>query len=478
LRGGRSDMVVGSFRKFTDAIRGDDGGGQVQGFLRPIDTDEIARRLKLDETAAQRGALDLPGTDTFTLDSTEQQITQALQAEWSWHGADLINNLRAYAARLIAVSVQTEYAALDLVAQNALTKLGSAHHRAGADLGPLKEVYVSLRDELAEFRQRHRLRRAARSPTRRRTTVGLLVVLIGIEATLNGIFFAKGDEFGLLGGIGTAIGISFVNVFVSFAVGLFPMRWMNHRNYVVKLFGFLLTVAGLTAIVAVHGFAAHFRDATAIVGKDRALAEAVKSLHATPFVLGDQNSFYLFALGIILAFVAMWKGYTFDDPFPRYGAHYRRMVDARETYSDEHALLFDDLEDIKEETVRAIDSGIQRIPLFPQQAASIKSERNAHLQSFRGYEASVESAANLLLARYRDANRSRRKTPAPKHFDEPWKLPHSFLSDASVLTVIAEPETPPMDPNAALEKLRLMAQTVLSEFNDLLVQYPHPTQMP
>ena len=35
-----------------------------------------------------------------------------------------------------------------------------------------------------------------------------------------------------------------------------------------------------------------------------------------------------------------------------------------------------------------------------------------------------------------------------------------------------------MDPNAALEKLRLMAQAVLSEYNDLLVQYPHPTQMP
>ena len=471
-------MVAGSFRKFADAIRGDGGGGQVQGFLKPIDTKEIARRLKLDEIGAQRGSLDLPATDTLSLDATEQQITQALQAEWSWHGADLINNLRAYAARLIAVSVQTEYAALDLVTQNALTKLGSAHHRAGADLGPLKEAFVSSRDELAEFRQRHRLKRAARSPARRWTTVGLLVVLIGIEATLNGIFFAKGAEFGLLGGIGTAIGISFVNVFVSFAIGLFPMRWMNHRNYVVKLFGLLLTLAGLAAIVAVHGFAAHFRDATAIVGEDGALATAAKSLHETPFMLADQNSFYLFGLGIILAFAAIWKGYTFDDPYPRYGAHYRRMVNARETYSDEHAFLFDDLEDIKEETIQAIDSGIQRIPLFPQQAASIKSERNAHLQSFRGYEASIESAANQLLARYRDANRSRRKTPAPKHFDEPWKLPHSFLGDVSVLTVIAEPETPPMDPNAALEKLGLMAQAVLSEYNDLLGQYPHPMQMP
>jgi hypothetical protein len=458
-------------------FRGEDGGGQVQGFLRPIDTAEIARRLKLDEAAAHRGSRELPATDAQSLDSIEQQITQALESEWSWNGADLINNLRAYAARLIAVSVQTEFATLDLLAQNALTKLGNAHHRAEAELGPLSEAYISSRQELDEFRRRNRLKRSARNPSRRWTTAGLLVVIVGIESTLNGVFFAKGAQFGLLGGIGTAIGISFANVVVSFAIGLFPMRWINHRNYILKLLGLLLTILGFFAIIGVHGFAAHFRDATALVGEDRALAVAIKSLHDTPFVLADLNSFYLFGIGIILAITAMWKGYAFDDPYPKYGAHFRRMVDARETYSDEHSFLFDDLEDIKEDTVRAIDAGIKRIPLFPQQAASIKSQRESLLQAFRGYETSVESAANQLLARYRDANRSNRETPAPRYFDEKWKLPHSYLTDVSVLTIVAESTTPPMDPNEALEKLRIMAETVLSEYNSLIVKYPHPTQM-
>ena len=225
---------------------------------------------------------ELPAADTQSLDSIEQQITQALESEWSWNGADLINNLRAYAARLIAVSVQTEFATLDLLAQNALTKLGNAHHRAEAELGPLSEAYISSRQELDEFRRRHRLKRSARNPSRRWTTAGLLVVIIGIESTLNGIFFAKGAQFGLLGGIGTAIGISFANVVVSFAIGLFPMRWINHRNYILKLLGLLLTILGFCAIVGVHGFAAHFRDATALVGEDHALAAAIKSLHDTP----------------------------------------------------------------------------------------------------------------------------------------------------------------------------------------------------
>jgi hypothetical protein len=471
-------MVVGAFRKLTDAIRGDDGRGQVQGYLKPIDTDEIARKLNLDTIAAERGAREQPSTDTQSLDSVEQQIVQALESEWTWHGADLINNLRAYGSRLIAVSVQTELVNLDLLAQNTLAKLRDANHRAEAELGPLRETFVSHRDELRDFREKHKLKRAARNPARRWTTFGLLFLLIGLEAGLNGFFFAKGSEFGLLGGVGTAVGISVVNVLFAFALGLFPMRWLNHRNYLFKLVGLIFTLASLAGLVALHGFAAHYRDATAAVGEDRAFTTALQTLKTSPLALADLNSFYLFGIGLLWAFLAIWKGSTFDDPYPRYGAHYRRATSARNAYSDEHAYLFDDLEKIKEDTVAALEAGTRKIPLFPQQAAQVRSQRDAHLKGFRAYESAVETAVNQLLARYRDANRYRRKSPPPLHFDTPWKLPHSFLTDASVLTEIAEPATPPLDANAALAELRSLSKAVLDEYEKLLVKYPHPTQMP
>jgi hypothetical protein len=179
------------------------------------------------------------------------------------------------------------------------------------------------------------------------------------------------------------------------------------------------------------------------------------------------------------AFFAIWKGATFDDPYPRYGGHYRRTAAARETYSDEHAFLFEDLEEIKEDTVAQLGAGILRIPLFPQEASLIRSRRDADLQGFRAYESAVETAVNQLLARYRDANRLHRKTPAPNHFDSSsWRLPHSFLSNAVVVKETAEPATPPLDANAALDKLRSLSKAVLDEYERLLVKYPHPTQMP
>jgi hypothetical protein len=471
-------MAVGAFRKFTEAIRGDDGHGVVQGYLRPIDTDEIARRLKIDSEAAERGSRNHPSADSQSLDGVEQKIIQTLESEWTYHGSDLINNLRAYSSRLIAVSVQTELANLDLLAQNTLARLREASHRAEAELGPLRETYLSRREELGDFRAAHRLKRAARNPARRWTTFGLLFLLIGVESGLNGFFFAKGSEFGLLGGIGTAIGISFVNVVIAFLLGLFPMRWLNHRNYLIKLMGLIVSVTGLAGLVAFHGFAAHYRDATASVGEDQAFATALETLKTSPLLLADLNSFYLFGIGLLWALLAIWKGATFDDPYPRYGAHYRRADAVREAYSNEHAFLFEDLEQIKEDTVTQLDAGIRNIPRFPQEASLIRAQRDAHLNGFRAYESAVETAANQLLARYRDANRSHRSTAAPQYFDTSWRLPHSFLTDSSVRKEVAEPSAPPFDANAALAELRALSKAVLDEYENLLVNYPHPTKMP
>ena len=45
-----------------------------------------------------------------------------------------------------------------------MTQLREANHRALAELRPLREAYISARDELLEFRRRHRLKRGAHNP--------------------------------------------------------------------------------------------------------------------------------------------------------------------------------------------------------------------------------------------------------------------------------------------------------------------------
>jgi hypothetical protein len=470
-------MISRVFSKAVDAIQDNKRPTTVPGFLRPIDTAAIARQLDLERRAAERGRQNLPASDAVTLDTVEREIVQKIESEWAWQGGEMVNNLRAYTQRLVGCSIDAEFSRLDVQAKDTLAQLREADHRAEAELGPLREHYIGTRDELNDFKRRHRLTRPARLPARRWTTVGLLTILVAFESVLNGFFFAKGSEFGLLGGVGIAIGISVTNVIFSFLFGLWPARWMFRRNLLVKLFGFVLTVAGLGAIIALHGFAAHFRDATAAVGEERALSTALSTLVTAPWRLADINSYYLFGLGLLFTLGAFYKGFTLDDPYPGYGVTSRRAVHAREAYSAEHADLFDELADIKDETVRRLDEGIIRMPSFPQQAANIRAQRAALVQTFRGYETSAEGAANELLERYRDANRRVRSTPAPAHFDHAWRLPYSFLESADARTLIAEYAEDTLDINTTLAELRRLSRELIDEYEMLMRNYPHATKL-
>jgi len=61
--------VRGVFRKAADAIRGTNKPTTVPGFLRPIDTDRIAREVQLDRIAAERGGENLPSSTSNSLDA-------------------------------------------------------------------------------------------------------------------------------------------------------------------------------------------------------------------------------------------------------------------------------------------------------------------------------------------------------------------------------------------------------------------------
>ena len=235
---------------------------------------------------------------------------------------------------------------------------------------------------------------------------------------------------------------------------------------------------GVGLLVALHAFAAHFRDASGVLIGDEpaAFKLAIENLTGAPWRLTDINSIYLFGLGLLFSLGALWKGVTFDDPYPGYGPTNRRMVSGRNAYSDQHADHFDELERIKEDAVQQLAAGIKQVPLFPQHAENVRMQRSALLESFRAYESSLEAAANQVLARYRTANRKSRKTAPPGYFDSEWKLPYRIADSTDVRNLIAEPESvPSIEP--ILADFRTLSDEILSEYDTLIKQFPHPTDM-
>jgi hypothetical protein len=264
---------------------------------------------------------------------------------------------------------------------------------------------------------------------------------------------------------------------VDHLIGLIPIRFINYRNKLIQLLAVLVTLLGTAAILLLHAFAAHYRDALAKVAEDHAISEAVQTLLNHPFVIDSLASGYLFGLGILFAIGSIWKGYRYDDPYPFYGAVWRRAESARVAYSSEHQLLFDDLEEHKEAAISQIQAGIRMIPLFPQRCAQIRVQRTAQIDAFRAYENSVETAANQLLQIYRDENHRHRTTVNPAHFSERWKLPHSFLKTGQTIELIADPQTPEPEIPVVLAELQNEITALLSQYAELLLRNPHPTKM-
>ena len=134
---------------------------------------------------------------------------------------------------------------------------------------------------------------------------------------------------------------------------------------------------------------------------------------------------------------------------------------AREAYSGMHAELFDDLKEIKEQTVEALDQGIQAASTISAKGGNDPGRSGSTIQRFRAYESGAERAANQLLAQYRDGNRTHRATPAPSYFDSRWLCPHSSVERPE--PGLGVHELRPTDLTTLLGELRRLSEELLGD---------------
>jgi hypothetical protein len=440
------------------------------GIFTPIDTAGFARDFKIEGIARERGKRNLPETHDTKVDALEQKIIQKIEDEWMRQGGELLNSLQAFAGRLVSCSVPGEFLRLQIKAEHVLAWLRVATGKALRDLTSLQRDYLSARDELERFRKRNNLCRPVQMPANRWAAAGHLFIFAAIESVLSAVFFAESTKVGLAGGISAAVIVSLTNVALAFLFGLGPLRWRNHRDRFISTSGRLFTLAGIVIIVVLHLFGLHFCVAVPFVGDDGFFAFAAEVLHKASWASLDATSFYILGLGMVFALGAMWRGYSFDDPYPQYGATCRREKSALEAYASGRFALLGELGEVIEDTVVQIDDGSLRLPQFRRAAIDMRARRAVMLNGFRAYETALETATNQLLRLYRDINHAQRTTAPPFYFEEKWRLPRSFLMSAELKSLLADPE--PGDVAANVAELGRLSQAIICRHNLLQERYP------
>jgi len=385
-----------------------------------VDVQHIAAKLNVEKRASRNAARNLPDSASTTMDSVELEIVAEVGRARRQGLENFEINLDVYNERLArATEARRE---VGIVAGKAKGDFMSDIVSLETRLANPEENVQQCYEFLMDFRKKHRLIRAAEERSSTARWVALVMLMLLFESVLNGYLFAQKNELGLLGGAMAAVLISLANVGLSSILGYYS-RFINSVKFLSKLWGLILTLAWIGMVAAFNLAVAHFRDAVQIIGDWSVAANtATETLIEAPLGIASIESWLLIVLGCLISLLAFMKAYYADDPYPRYGKYVRMLIDARMEYTDVLNDALGILEVRRDDAIGELKEADQFVNQELSEAIDAVSGRST-LQSHLGnFLQLCELSVRQLLKQYRDHNRARRESDAPKYFDEEFEF--------------------------------------------------------
>ena len=387
-----------------------------------VDTAVIADRLRVDQEGAQRGVQNLPLTEGTDFDQVEQKIVACVESIRKEGLARCDENARVYARRAMGIDGIGTRIRMDC--NTAEENFQAEVVRYSRDLEDSWKAVQDASIAFNQFRQNNRIDDAAHEKPVVLQWFAVSLLIVAVESVLNGIFFSKAHEMGLIGGVGNALAISVVNVGLASLAGLLT-RNFNHILSWRKVVGTLAFLVAAGLALCFNFVVAHFRDAMTAAAWDQAAGRAVE--RALAVRLPESIDAWLLALlGLLAAALAGWKTYGADHPYPGYGRVSRKRKEMRDGFRDQQDEAITALTDKRDEfngNLTEMQQEIDDAARANREWAVLSGERESFLRQ-------CDQVVGGLLTRYRDANRAERNTPTPAHFDRAHAFPKAPPLDA------------------------------------------------
>src|SRR5690606_15764135 len=229
----------------------------------PLNVEQIAAELAVDERARMQGADGKPPADAGAPDSEELAIAEEIERRARKAAEEYRAALELYESRIrdaiisTELRVEVESAGEGAVSDFSLRAVNDANH-----LAALEHEAKGRDAEYVAFRDKHRLERMPRIVSgRERLFRGVVIaIFVILESMLNGLFFAEGSEAGLVGGVIQAFTLSLLNIGAAVLFALYGMRLLIYRNFAVKLVGVCALLLYVVWLFGLNLLTAHFRD--------------------------------------------------------------------------------------------------------------------------------------------------------------------------------------------------------------------------
>jgi hypothetical protein len=390
--------------------------------FRELDLRAIQKELHIDAAAAENGRRNLPPQDSPAPDAVEEAVAARFLAERNALHSEVLTQMRIWAERFAGLRFQERFSRLEHLPADAEARLSTLSGSRLDGLLRLRADRESLRREREAFAAEHGLARTARYPESRLLRLGLLLLLLVVETALNGMFFARGHELGLLGGATQAVVLSVINIGLGLFVGLKLLPQTRHKDAARRILGWCGLALYLAFLAGFNLAVAHYREAFALHPAEAARL-AVESLLARPLFLAEFDSWLLLLLGLLCSAVAFADGAGLDDPYPGFGRLDRRLRTAEEDFFAGKRDLLAGIEAVKDQSLAAVDAHVRDIETRRAEAHSILLACVSLSRKYAARREYLERCANTVLRAYRDANQAARSSLPPTRFAEPFALP-------------------------------------------------------
>lgn len=371
--------------------------------------------------AISDGGQNLPAWDAIEPSLTEQRLITEVKHAWDRasgiasrrkHDADEKMNVARSKIEAYINPVDADHALADvrdLFSQHEIDQNYTDFYR---DMKREESAYNVFR---AENKLTHR---QAHYPASSLLGISVIVLVCFVEAILNSYLFAKGSDFGLLGGVMQALMVSIINAgALAFIFGYIGLPRTNHVVSQKRISGYILCALALLLVLTFNLAVGHYRGEL-IAGSAQPAKDALNSFVSSPTHLGDLEAWLLFFLGLGAFALASYKFYTLDDPYPEYGSVDKRFKEASQELNDKFNAIRAKAQERLEQSILKVDEKFDELRQSVEQFGQAIPEGKAAASALKQDAKALEHALTTALAEYRDVNRSVRVIDPPRYWND------------------------------------------------------------
>ncbi len=399
------------------------------------DFDELKDELNIVALAKLQARENKPLTNSQYLDANEQKITTFFADKLSMVKQEIYKKVASYDHMAMRVSdittilAEAKYASEEFI-QNITTFQESAKQR----IKEVKHEYSVRKNDLEKFKQKNNITREASYPHSKILYIGIIMLILLSETSLNAYFFAKGNELGLIGGAAQALIISLINIVFAFFMGGYLVKKLNlvRKSSVMKYGVLFALILGFIAIFFFNLLVGHLRVQLGL-DPDNAYVNSIVTFTQNPFGLNEFDSIILVLVGLLSFLIAFTDFYKMDDEYPHYGDLDRKFQEAQMEFSELKEELLHDIERSSASILNKLETRQMTAKVIMQELMEVPIFRQKLQDHFNEYYHYLNNTYNAMLGLYREINNDNRTDEAPAYFSE-----RVELSDDHIIKIVDE----------------------------------------